>query len=222
MATGDSKTCTKCGTTKPLDAFYKRRDSPDGLTTACKDCRRTDIAAYQRANRGKVNAWQRANRDPAKARERQRQWRHGAGREKFLAKQKRYRERNSDKIKQDWAEWYAANGNDRLARKRALYDPEKKRAERSPERTRIDRDRRRARMLAAYVEDTPFDEVLVRDLGICGICSSPIMSDKIDLDHIVPLAAGGTHEMKNVQLAHPTCNKRKGTRANFTLPVTAL
>jgi 5-methylcytosine-specific restriction endonuclease McrA len=32
------------------------------------------------------------------------------------------------------------------------------------------------------------------------------------MDHIVPFAAGGTHEPANVQLAHRVCNSRKGAR----------
>jgi hypothetical protein len=33
------KTCTKCQSTKPLDGFYKRWRSPDGLEAWCKVCR---------------------------------------------------------------------------------------------------------------------------------------------------------------------------------------
>ena len=33
------KTCTKCQQTKPLDGFYKRLRSPDGLEAWCKVCR---------------------------------------------------------------------------------------------------------------------------------------------------------------------------------------
>ncbi len=33
-----NKTCTKCGETKPLEDFYKRKDSPDGYRTDCVVC----------------------------------------------------------------------------------------------------------------------------------------------------------------------------------------
>lgn len=32
------KTCTKCGETKPHTDFHKRKASPDGLKTRCKEC----------------------------------------------------------------------------------------------------------------------------------------------------------------------------------------
>lgn len=57
-----------------------------------------------------------------------------------------------------------------------------------------------------------------RDGPACGICG-----DEVDLtltrpvslmcpsvDHVVPRAAGGTHEVDNLQLAHLLCNMRKG------------
>ena len=75
---------------------------------------------------------------------------------------------------------------------------------------RQDRERRRARLLDAFVEDVLLDAIILRDQGLCGICSDPIMGP-LELDHIVPLAAGGTHEPDNVQLAHRSCNRRKGT-----------
>ena len=34
----ESKTCPKCGETKPVSEFPKRRASPDGLNTYCKTC----------------------------------------------------------------------------------------------------------------------------------------------------------------------------------------
>lgn len=42
------KTCKLCNTLKPLDAFYKRVDSPDGYRNDCKECRRaTSLKNYQ-------------------------------------------------------------------------------------------------------------------------------------------------------------------------------
>lgn len=35
-----SKTCRKCGVAKPLDAFSRHRDNPDGLQRQCRDCDR--------------------------------------------------------------------------------------------------------------------------------------------------------------------------------------
>jgi 5-methylcytosine-specific restriction endonuclease McrA len=45
----------------------------------------------------------------------------------------------------------------------------------------------------------------------CAICKCSVR-DKYDLDHIIPLAKGGAHHRKNVQLLCPTCNRRKGAK----------
>lgn len=63
------------------------------------------------------------------------------------------------------------------------------------------------------------DAVAKRDGYRCGICSRKVDMARQwphplspSLDHIVPLSAGGGHEMANVQLAHLRCNVSKGAR----------
>lgn len=41
----NTKQCTKCGETKPLSEFYKRKASKDGLASRCKEC----VAKYGKA-----------------------------------------------------------------------------------------------------------------------------------------------------------------------------
>lgn len=72
--------------------------------------------------------------------------------------------------------------------------------------------RRRARLMKAFVAKVDRESIWVRDAGICGICGSPADHDKWHLDHVLPLALGGSHEPANVQVTHPTCNLRKGAR----------
>lgn len=81
-------------------------------------------------------------------------------------------------------------------------------------------DRRRARKLAAYVEDIDPDYVLKRDGYRCQICGKRLaIAERVPhpkaptIDHIIPLAQGGTHEYSNVQAAHFMCNAMKGDRA---------
>lgn len=67
-----TKTCTKCGETKPTDQFHKNRANRDGLQPRCKDCQR----AYYKANRDKIaaqsHAYYEANREECNARDRAR------------------------------------------------------------------------------------------------------------------------------------------------------
>ena len=62
-------------------------------------------------------------------------------------------------------------------------------------------------------------DVYERDEWVCGLCSAPVdrnltWPDPLSpsLDHILPLSLGGHHTMANVQLAHLSCNVRKGNR----------
>lgn len=81
--------------------------------------------------------------------------------------------------------------------------------------------RRRMRKRAAYVADVSRSEIFERDQWVCRICRGPVDRSlpprhplAASLDHIIPLAKGGTHEPANVQLAHQRCNaaKRDGRR----------
>lgn len=45
----------------------------------------------------------------------------------------------------------------------------------------------------------------------CGICGEPLDSiDEATVDHVVPLARGGSNRFENLQLAHPDCNTHRG------------
>jgi 5-methylcytosine-specific restriction endonuclease McrA len=33
-----------------------------------------------------------------------------------------------------------------------------------------------------------------------------------DLDHVIPLSKGGEHSYDNVQVTHPSCNRKKGAK----------
>lgn len=59
--------------------------------------------------------------------------------------------------------------------------------------------------------------VYERDENICQLCLLPVDTSipyphplAATLDHIVPVTAGGTHDIGNLQLAHMACNASKG------------
>lgn len=56
----------------------------------------------------------------------------------------------------------------------------------------------------------------------CGICKTPIDMDLaypvkwcVSIDHKIPVARGGTHEVENLQLAHLHCNLVKQARVDY-------
>lgn len=79
----------------------------------------------------------------------------------------------------------------------------------------LKRDReaaRRARKRNQFDEHVDSQVVYERDNGTCRICGDPVLPYYFDLDHIIPLVRGGRHSYTNIQLAHPSCNARKGGR----------
>jgi len=71
--------------------------------------------------------------------------------------------------------------------------------------------------------DIDLDTLDLRDGGICHICkgivdweASPLSNRYGSIDHVVPLAKGGTHTWDNVKLAHRLCNSRKGASEGVT------
>ncbi len=76
--------------------------------------------------------------------------------------------------------------------------------------------RRRAIKKKAFVSRVIRNEIYNRDEWMCQICGKKVDNNKKaphplspSIDHIIPLAKGGTHEPKNVQLAHFYCNSKK-------------
>lgn len=67
--------------------------------------------------------------------------------------------------------------------------------------------------------------VIERDGGICQLCSNPVdmalpypHPKAATLDHIVPVSAGGSHDLSNLQLAHMDCNAGKGGAPRWRRP----
>jgi hypothetical protein len=81
---------------------------------------------------------------------------------------------------------------------------------------RIDKKIRRARKLRVPTERIDPRVVFERDSWRCGICRRKVNAKlksphpmSASLDHIIPLALGGSHTYDNVQCAHRICNSTK-------------
>lgn len=49
--------------------------------------------------------------------------------------------------------------------------------------------------------------------AVCGLCGRPaIEGDPWQPDHIMPVSRGGTSRIDNLQLAHTSCNRRRGSQ----------
>lgn len=84
------------------------------------------------------------------------------------------------------------------------------------------KQRRRARQRKAFVAPVYRARIFSRDNYTCQLCLLPLdmQAQSPDnhaptIDHVIPLARGGTHQPGNVQAAHFICNAIKGDRADI-------
>lgn len=123
----------------------------------------------------------------------------------ILAREADYRVANREKMLAYGSEYKRRNKEALLAKQRT---PEGK------ARRRMISAARRARLRGQFVEDVDPRIVYELHAGRCGICGESVPVGSFDVDHVVPIARGGMHCYVNVQLAHPSCNKRKGARVS--------
>ncbi len=185
------KTCIKCLKTKECVEFSKASREKDGLQHNCKICNKT----YREQNLDKIKEY---NRD----------W-YSRNREKVIKDARIRVLSDPDKYKtylQNWRE-----NNPEVTRQYAI-NWKKENPERSRELARLGKNRRRAREYNAFVEDVYSLILLELDDGACGICGEDVDPFRYDIDHIFPLSKGGEHSYINTQIAHPSCNYKKGDK----------
>ena len=151
---------------------------------SCKPCAKTSSAVYRTTNREKVNAqiyaWNANNREKVNART-------AAWKAANPEKVKAYAANNSEKIKAQAVAWLRAN----------------------PESVRIRYQNRRAQKNVSGTLSKGLAKKLFQlQKGKCPCCQQPL-GDNYHLDHIVPLALGGSNTDDNIQLLRATCNHQK-------------
>jgi 5-methylcytosine-specific restriction endonuclease McrA len=72
--------------------------------------------------------------------------------------------------------------------------------------------RRRARTRQSRYEPIEPMRVFDRDGWVCHLCKEPVLRDDASLDHVLPLARGGSHTYDNVATAHVHCNIVRGSK----------
>jgi 5-methylcytosine-specific restriction endonuclease McrA len=211
-----TKTCTKCGIEKPAttEFFYPRRDRPCGLVTECKSCacerRREWVAIHHDEVCAKLRAYGSSHKEEKRA----------------------YRDAHREQEKAAWDTYYAANREQRREHCRqyhlthreeraayaAAYNAEHRaertahNAEHHAERAAWSRNRR------ARIAESPgthtVEDVLAqydRQHGKCYWCQGPV-GRHYEVDHVMPLALGGSNGPENLVISCTHCNRSKGTK----------
>lgn len=187
-----SKVCAKCGLEKPSHEFHKSKDGRLGLKADCKPCNSLKAKEWRIENKDKANETKRQYR--AKNKEKMSQYyadRYIKNKEKVCAANKRWRDKNPEKVKSMIANQRAAN----------------------PESHRMVQHKRRARKLecGGVLSSGLTVKLFQLQKGLCPCCGLALEKN-YHLDHIVPLALGGTNTDDNIQLLRAKCNQQKNAK----------
>jgi 5-methylcytosine-specific restriction endonuclease McrA len=123
------------------------------------------------------------------------------------ARRKKYFEENKDKILERCRKWYAENSGIHNQRVKDWH-------QRNPDKRLSYVHTRRARKLAnggSYSVDEWND--LKKQCGYsCMCCGRKEPAIRLTVDHIVPIAKGGSNDIGNIQPLCMRCNKSKATK----------
>lgn len=167
---------------------------------------------YRQENKEAIQAQKRAAHiaNPERDRQRSQAW-HQANKERLKAVWAATRTDESRAVAAERTrQWVQANPERRaeLRRKWAANNPEK---------VAIVRHRRRARLRGVPADNVTLTDLMISQDFLCHLCGSALdpecrHPDPMcpSLDHIVPLARGGTGLRENLAAAHLRCNVIKG------------
>lgn len=141
--------------------------------------------------------------------------------EKAKASTAKWKAKNKAHLKAEWAEWYKANKRQKLAdgREWRKNNPDRVRelsqirAKENPDLMRQYWRNRRARKLNAGGSHTASDilDLLKSQKSTCTVCRKSLQNI-YHVDHIQPLAKGGSNDKTNLQILCPPCNLSKNAR----------
>lgn len=168
------KVCNTCGVSKPVGLFSADRRKRDGLRSSCKECCKSSMEKWRKANH-----------------------------EKELEYGAAYRAANREQCRSSCAEWRAANRD-----KSRAYNLIWAMSNRDKRLTHHANRRARKRAAGGTLSPDLTAKLINLQKGKCACCGRPLGND-FHLDHIMPLALGGTNTDDNIQLLTATCNHQK-------------
>lgn len=180
----NTKRCTKCGAVKPILDFSTNGKKPSRLAQ-CKPCK---TAAASARYWGDHANQQTRSRENARL--------HA---EKNRANHRNWLAANKDHVRQ-YAREYRQAHLDEIRARSPRYNEANRRAAAV----------RRSRKKQVPSEHIAIETLAQRDGWNCAICRKAMTLRTATFDHIIPLSHGGPFLEWNLQLAHKSCNSRRG------------
>jgi 5-methylcytosine-specific restriction endonuclease McrA len=208
----ETKKCKRCKTDKDSSEFY-------GLRRVCKTCAAADCAAYYAANKERIkavaNAYYSANIEKIKAKNAER---YAANPERSKLRAGKWAKENVEKRRAYSLKWNAANRDKKNTHSKKWAEENREKVKETKFAYRaanrgafcVYEQNRRARKLAAGGQlSVGLSEKLFNiQRGKCACCGLPLGND-YHMDHIMPLALGGSNTDDNIQLLRQQCNNQK-------------
>lgn len=187
------KSCCRCHEHKPRSEFYGDNRATDGLQGACKPC---FLYGQKKRTESRIDEYRAKRRDY-----------YSKNRERLLASNAKSREKHKDKILAGKRRYYQEN---KSAANACIKEWAKKNPEKYSAYRRAVVGRRRAAVksgdkppvIAKWILDQPKS---------CKWCGAEC-ANNYQIDHIIPVARGGTHTIDNLAISCPSCNHRKSAK----------
>lgn len=194
--------CNQCGIWKNAHEYSRDARGYCGRKSVCKECKKQYDKKYCLDNREKRRQYaEEYNRQNAHKRK---EW-YEKNREYKLAQNRSWQQNNLDKCS-EYSKRFRKNNPE------AVREIERKYRLNNPQVSKDKNARRRAIVFSSEVSVVKYDEIWIRDDGICQICYSSVERGKEHYDHIKPLSRGGAHVKDNIQVTHARCNLEKGNK----------
>lgn len=183
-----TRACKKCNVEKPLETSYRKRTDRGEFRYVCLDCEKLSRAVHYEKNR-----------------------------EKYLQAAKAYGELNKEHVLTYGKAWRKGIDRPRLKRTPRAKLPKHLKSDwrkNNPWAARLIRHRRRCR-IAKLVDTLTASEwiALLEKYGYkCLKCGKQAPDIVLSIDHVVPIAKGGSNTIENVQPLCTRCNAKKFTK----------
>lgn len=192
-------------------------------SSVCLICEKDKKKVYRAENPEKARASVRrsAQKYAEKRKEGNKAWRE-KNREYLLEAKKRYAQENKEKVLAAKKRYYQENKERCLAASKRHHKENRehyrrlarKWREENRDKVRLNNRKRKEKIKNAEGHHTVDDikDIYQRQNGVCPGCRKKFDGNNYHVDHIYPLALGGSNWPSNLQLLCPPCNMSKGGR----------